>query len=436
MINIVPYQENWPHQFQKERERLVEAFKGLIIQFHHIGSTSIPGCRAKPIIDILGVTPDITEMDSYNTELEKLEFVSMGEFGVKQRRFFLKKDAVHLHIFEDSDPEVCRHLRFLAYLNAHPELVEAYGDLKERNAKQYPDDRVRYILGKEQWIKEIDILAIKERTPPVSYPYLGPRKKKWNREQILNALHVNLHLFATYFSKFHPMIQLIFQPDITVVQSNIQDDTYNYVISTQFTKENASERIEEVMSLYNEKGLPFFWWVSEVCDTPSDLKSILKTKGLSQFSVETGMYLELYDYAYPHEDATIRRVEINTLLEDFVKVLVSVEGHSEVYKKIYDDLPLGLIQEGTPFEFYLLYEESQPVVSGLVIFHANVAGIYYIYTHPNHRRKGLATKMTHYLLSRARAKGYWIATLQATEMGKSLFQRLGFTEICLFYEYL
>lgn len=227
MITVEPYQDEWRRRFQDEKARLESVFSGLPIQFHHIGSTSVAGCSAKPIIDILGVTPDAAAVDNYNSGLEALGYAPMGEFGMKQRRFFRRAGCAHVHIFEDSDPEVCRHLRFSAYLNAHPDAANAYSGLKKKLASTHPEDMESYILGKEKWIKEIDFLAVKTGMPPLAYPPLGPRKKKWNSEQIIDALHVNMHLHMTYYSKYHPRIQLVYQPDATVVQTELKDDMVN-----------------------------------------------------------------------------------------------------------------------------------------------------------------------------------------------------------------
>ena len=152
MITVTPYQEIWPKRFQEEKQILNVLFQKIPVDLHHIGSTAVIGLSAKPIIDILGVTPDITLIDALNVDLEELGYEPLGEFGMKQRRFFRKKDTFHLHIFEDSDPDVCRHLRFVAYVSAHPEAVANYSTLKQKLAVENSDDMTGYLLGKVGWI--------------------------------------------------------------------------------------------------------------------------------------------------------------------------------------------------------------------------------------------------------------------------------------------
>lgn len=84
---------------------------------------------------------------------------------------------------------------------------------------------------------------------------------------------------------------------------------------------------------------------------------------------------------------------------------------------------------------YVGYLDGIPAVTGILVTHANVAGIYYVTTCPQQRKKGFGTAMMEHLLERAQAKGYFIATLQASSEGISLYERLGFKPCCQFLEY-
>lgn len=90
LIVLSSYQLEWPLQYQKEKEILKRILRDHPISFHHIGSTSIPGCLSKPIIDILGVTSDLNQIDSYSTEFEESDYRVLGEYGMKRRLFFKK----------------------------------------------------------------------------------------------------------------------------------------------------------------------------------------------------------------------------------------------------------------------------------------------------------------------------------------------------------
>ena len=231
-IKLVAFDPLWQMQYETEKDVLKYAFGEFSITFYHIGSTSIPGCSAKPIIDILGVTSDVLLVDKFNESLEDVGFIALGEYGMKQRRFFRKRmhANVNLHIFEDSDPEVARHLRFCSYLRNHPDKTNSYSNLKQELATKDSTDITRYILGKERFIKSIDYQAAKEDTGKFWQKQSSSKKITWNQEEILAAMEANMHLQMTYFAKYLPIMNLHFETDVTVVLSEIPDDTFNYII--------------------------------------------------------------------------------------------------------------------------------------------------------------------------------------------------------------
>lgn len=432
MVTLSAYSETWPTLFLKEKAVVERAFHPLRLHLYHIGSTAIEDCTAKPIIDILGIVPDITLLDALKQLPEGYE--SLGENGIKQRRCF-RKEGFHLHIFEDSDPEVSRLLRFVAYLKNHPEAVSAYSNLKSELAKKFPNDMQNYNLSKASFIKEIDYLAAQEHTFPLFYPPTGPRKQRWSEAEIIRALHVNMHLQMIYFAKFLPRMELIFQPDATLVQTESMDDSFNYILGAHFNSETAHTRIASILDLYRQKNLPFSWWVSNKEDAP-ELPLLLKEHGLRLKETNVGMYLHL-DGEKDSFSAQIKRVQGPQELQEFARIISEIGGPKDCYEKIYQPLPALLYQEGAPLEMYLLFDSVANAIStGLLLFHANVAGIYYIATSPQHRKQGHASRMMKFLLNRAKDKGYNIAILAASAQGKPVYEKLGFKECCQFSEWI
>lgn len=437
-IVLLPYSHVWKEQYLKEEKVLQHIFGKLTIHFYHIGSTSIPGCYAKPIIDILGVTNDVLQVDEFNNLLEDSGYIAFGEYGMKQRRFFLKRDSlfVNLHIFEGSDPEVARHLRFCDYLINHPDEMNKYSDLKRKLSSTYSSDIACYVLGKEAFVKNIDYLAAKQDTGKYWQNEVAPKKAKWSKEEIVRAMETNMHLHMTYFAKYLPTMQICFEPDVTVVTADIADDTFNYVIGAQFEEKYAIERISHVLTQFKNKNLPFSWWVSPG-DTPKSLSSFLEGQGLSFKEDNIGMSLSLSSPKFTRkiDELCIKRVFNPTALKDFADILVSVGGSTQVYEKFLNKIPSSLYGEGAPLEIYVGYVEEMPVVTGVLVLHANVAGIYYVMTRPQYQKLGYGTEITTSLLIRAKERGYHMATLQASSSGKSLYQKLGFESQCRFEEY-
>ncbi len=435
-VAVVPYQKSWHEDYKSEKEKLEKAFHGLGIAFEHIGSTSIPGCYAKPIIDILGMTPDILEVDRFNEALAKLEYNALGENGMRQRRFFIRRGSspVNLHIFEETDPEVQRHLRFRDYLRSHPDKMIEYSQLKESLARQMPHHIYQYTLKKEKFVKSIDFLAASAASPIVNGQET-PKRKRWTQDQILKAMEANSHLHMTYYPKYIPSMEIIFEFDATVVQSQISDDTFNYVLSAHFTENNADWRIAHIINHYKKKSLPFSWWVGP-SDTPENLSDLLNQHGLRFKEDNVGMYLVL-DHFHPPATSPLffQRVDSAEQMKDFAHVILEFGLDPKIHELIYSQLPPVLYRGAAPFQFYVGYLDGVPVATGSLVLHANVAGIYYVITSSSHRKKGFGTAMTEHLLEQAKAKKYSISTLQALAEGKGLYERLGFKTLCSFKEY-
>lgn len=159
VIEVVPHNSNWKGEFYKEAERIRNTMKDEIVGIHHIGSTSIPGIYAKPVIDILAEVKDISKVDDYNSRMQELGYIAKGEFGINGRRFFIKglyERTHHIHVFQTGNPEIARHLRFRDYMIAHPDDARAYEELKKELACKYRYDPAGYVDGKDTFIKEVD----------------------------------------------------------------------------------------------------------------------------------------------------------------------------------------------------------------------------------------------------------------------------------------
>ena len=160
-VEVVPHDPKWHSLFEKESESIDKVLNKNVVAIHHIGSTAIPDIYAKPIIDLLVEVNSIKEVDRNNSEMERLGYQAMGEFGICDRRYFRKHDSFgvrthHVHIFETNSPQIKRHLAFRDYMMAHPVEAKQYSDLKRKLAKQFPEDIESYMDGKDEFIKDID----------------------------------------------------------------------------------------------------------------------------------------------------------------------------------------------------------------------------------------------------------------------------------------
>ena len=94
-VIVVPYCEEWPELYQTEAEEIRGILGENLVDIYHIGSTSVPGLAAKPIIDIMPVVRHIALVDTCNAAFEVLGYECMGEFGIPGRRYFRKGGDRH-----------------------------------------------------------------------------------------------------------------------------------------------------------------------------------------------------------------------------------------------------------------------------------------------------------------------------------------------------
>jgi GrpB-like predicted nucleotidyltransferase (UPF0157 family) len=147
----------WPILAAEHAERL-KRLGPLVEQVHHIGSTSVPGLAAKPIIDLLPLVADLGALDRARGAVEALGYEWHGDYGIEGRRFCTFSDAAggrvaNVHFFAVDSPQVARHLAFRDYLRAHPEIARAYEREKRRARALHPGDSHAYTDEKADWVK-------------------------------------------------------------------------------------------------------------------------------------------------------------------------------------------------------------------------------------------------------------------------------------------
>lgn len=154
-IQVLPYNPNWPDIFKAEAQKIQEALGDNCITIHHIGSTSVPGLAAKPVIDMIPVVKDIELVEHATSKMEALGYEAKGEYGMLFRRYFRKENA-NIHIYEQNSGEIERCVLFRDWMRTHPEDKQTYADLKTTLATQYPEDILKYCFGKEAFVISID----------------------------------------------------------------------------------------------------------------------------------------------------------------------------------------------------------------------------------------------------------------------------------------
>jgi GrpB-like predicted nucleotidyltransferase (UPF0157 family) len=165
-VRLEPHDPHWAELASREGARLMDAAEKALLSVHHIGSTSIPGILAKPIIDLMGIAPDLETLEQARPRLEAIGYAWHGEYGVEGRRYCTLSDAgsgtrlFHLHCYSEGNHSILRHLAFRDYLRARPEKADAYERMKRGCAAKHPEDSNAYTICKDRWIKQVEREAL------------------------------------------------------------------------------------------------------------------------------------------------------------------------------------------------------------------------------------------------------------------------------------
>lgn len=169
-VIVVEYDPRWPRLFEEEKARLLLVVGDQIEDIQHIGSTTVPGLGAKPIIDIQVSLRDLVLVQKCVGPLESIGYEYLGEYGVPGRHFFHKparrpfsERTHHLQIVEKGGEQWRKVLLFRDYLRAHPEASQQYQLLKKELVNRFGVDRDGYTEAKSAFVRAV--LEKAEREP-------------------------------------------------------------------------------------------------------------------------------------------------------------------------------------------------------------------------------------------------------------------------------
>ena len=157
-VVIVPYDPEWPALFARLGADLRQALGTVALRIDHIGSTSVPGLAAKPVIDVQISVASFELLDAFRIPLQSLGFVYRPDNPDLSKRYFREPPGTrrtHIHVFRAGSWPEQVSLLFRDYMRAHDEDARQYAALKYRLAAQYQDDRLGYTDAKSPLIWEV-----------------------------------------------------------------------------------------------------------------------------------------------------------------------------------------------------------------------------------------------------------------------------------------
>lgn len=174
MITIVPYDSEWPSMFTAEAARIHQVLGDLALRVEHVGSTSVPGLAAKPVIDIQVSVPSLKPIGNYIEALARAGYtlIPLGPFD-SVYPFFQKPgewtSTHHIHLCVTGSEQEYAHLAFRDYLRDRPVVAAAYVKLKRRLAAIHHgatlESRENYSLSKTEFVTSVLERVSVERCP-------------------------------------------------------------------------------------------------------------------------------------------------------------------------------------------------------------------------------------------------------------------------------
>lgn len=166
VIEVVDWEPSWPQKFISAHDRLMDQFERAgvadeVVAIEHVGSTSVPGLAAKPVIDILIGLCRWPASEVLVSAVVALGYRHTGESGIPGRHFFKNAPSSaaprtrQIHAVEHGGTLWHDHLRFRNHLRTNAADRAAYGELKRQLARQHRHDIHAYIDGKHDFIRDV-----------------------------------------------------------------------------------------------------------------------------------------------------------------------------------------------------------------------------------------------------------------------------------------
>ena len=162
-VSLFSTHEAWAAEFQIEKARIAEAVGPHILDIQHVGSTSIPGVPAKPILDVLVGVQNFERAAVCILPMESIGYFYRGEFGIPRRHYFVKGDprTHHVHMVERASRDWHITVTFRDFLRSDPDSAREYAEAKQRLAAKHAQDRSAYQQEKDKVVEDILARALK-----------------------------------------------------------------------------------------------------------------------------------------------------------------------------------------------------------------------------------------------------------------------------------
>ena len=159
-VIVVPYDNTWKQEFEKIKNEVLTVLDKHFISIEHVGSTSVEGLDAKPVIDLDIIIENYNSFEYVKEKLAIIGYKHIGDLGIMDRQAFAYEDKPyllkhHLYVCPAYSVELKKHITFRDHLRKNKEDREWYASVKHLAAKRFPEDIDSYITAKSPCVAEI-----------------------------------------------------------------------------------------------------------------------------------------------------------------------------------------------------------------------------------------------------------------------------------------
>jgi GNAT superfamily N-acetyltransferase len=255
-------------------------------------------------------------------------------------------------------------------------------------------------------------------------------------KELVPALEANMIAFRSAYGRANGCT-LHASSDVIWFYTGIPLPVYNGVLFARLNPHAITTTVERLQAKIRKQGAPALWWLGPQSQ-PVQLGSLLEEHGLHPAGEVPGMAIELSELENQVEmlpDFTIQSVNTKEMRTIWAKI--AADGMSDFAADAMVHLEASISNPQYRLQHrYLGFLDGIPIARSALTFDAGVAGIYAVATVPSARGKGIGRAMTVMPLLEARQRGHQVGILQASDKGYSLYQKLGFQDVCRYRLYI
>jgi GrpB-like predicted nucleotidyltransferase (UPF0157 family) len=395
-IELAEYNPQWNDLFLKEKELLMRNPSDKAFRIEHIGSTSVPGLGAKPIIDILLGVKKLSDAHSFIPEMIKLgyEYISKFEDMMPERRYFVKrKNGIrthHIHTVELTSQFWRRHILFRDYLRTHDKVRDNYYNMKKELALKEWQDSNDYADAKTKFIKGIE----KQTLEYISNKIEIAEAEAWY-DMYFNAEKDVIENNNISFERFGKAI--------AVRTDSIPAIIVNRIIGLGIHKQANKRLLEKAFNFYKPFKNIFGIQISPQA-SPENLGNILIEKGMVLKSYWNKFYRTTEPVIIP--DTELEIIEINNKhKKDFSEVVTTVFEIPVSLKGIFE----GIVVKHNWYH-HMAYDKNKPVAAGSMYVYGDTAWFGIATTLSEYRGRGAQSSIIARRINKAHELGCkWIS---------------------------